>query len=61
MTSQTLTLTELAAYIGWNKRTLYRKIKNKQFPVDPIRGTKPQRWLVSAVDAWLSNGGSVEA
>jgi predicted DNA-binding transcriptional regulator AlpA len=50
---KTLNLTELAEYLEWNKRTLYRKVKAGDFPVDPIPGTKPRKWLTAAIDAWL--------
>lgn len=50
---KTLNLTELADHIEWNKRTLYRKVKAGDFPVDPIPGTKPRRWLTANIDAWL--------
>lgn len=49
---RTLTLTELSEYIGVHKRTLYRMIKDKRFPVDPIARSKPSRWNVEDVDAW---------
>ena len=50
---KTLNLTELAEYLEWNKRTLYRKVVSGDFPVEAIRGTKPRRWLTASVDAWL--------
>lgn len=48
-----LNLTELADYIEWNKRTLYRKVKAGEFPVEPIRGVHPRKWLTANIDAWL--------
>lgn len=56
----TLTLTELADYISINKRTLYRMIADKRFPVEPIRGTNPRLWTTATIDTWLSNGGEIE-
>lgn len=47
-----LTLTQLAAYTGIPKRTLYDMIDDGRFPVPPIKGTQPRRWDVDAVDAW---------
>lgn len=51
-TTGTLTLTELADHITIPKRTLYDMIKDKRFPVDPIKGSNPRRWNVEDVDAW---------
>lgn len=51
-----LTLTQLAAYLGENKRTMYRMIQDKRFPVEPIKGTKPRRWCTEAVDQWVDGG-----
>lgn len=53
---KTLTLTELAEHLGWNKRTLYRKIRSGDFPVDPIKGIEPRRWLTADIDNWLTGG-----
>lgn len=54
MKKKTLTITQLAKYIGKNKRTLYRMIADGRFPVEPIKGTKPHLWLITSVDKWLS-------
>jgi excisionase family DNA binding protein len=51
----TLTLTELAHYIGINKRTLFRMIQDKRFTVPAIEGLYPRRWNVEDVDAWRKN------
>jgi predicted DNA-binding transcriptional regulator AlpA len=57
---KTLTLTELAEYIGKNKRTLHRMIADRRFPVESIRGTKPRLWAIEAIDSWRLNGGVLE-
>lgn len=49
-----LNLTELSEYIGIPKRTLHEKVKDKSFPVDPVKGLTPRRWSKDAVDKWLS-------
>lgn len=54
MEQKTLTLTQLAQHIGWSKRTIYNQLNDKRFPVEPLRGTKPRRWSVEAVDLWLN-------
>lgn len=59
MTTKTLTLTELADFIDINKRTLYRMIKDRRFPVDPIKGTNPRLWSPEAVETWRLNGGVI--
>lgn len=56
----TLTLTQLSVYLKKNKRTLHRMIKDKRFPIDPIKGTNPRLWSIKAVDEWLANGGEIE-
>lgn len=49
----TLTLTELAKYIGVDSRTtLYNMIQDGRFPVAPIKGSNPRRWNVEDVDNW---------
>ena len=52
MTQKTLTLTKLADYLGFTKRTLYNMIQDGRFPVSSIKGTQPRRWNVEDVDAW---------
>jgi excisionase family DNA binding protein len=52
---ETITLTQLAKKIGIHKTTLYDMIKDGRFPVEPIKGTHPRRWLVSDIEAWLRN------
>lgn len=53
----TLTLTELAAHIGMAKRTLYRRLENGDFPVDPLPRLRPRRWSTEAVNAWMRGEG----
>lgn len=52
MSKKTLSLTELAEYLGFTKRTLYNMIKDERFKVSPITGLVPRRWNVEDVDAW---------
>ena len=48
----TLTLTKLAKHLKIPKRTLYDMIKDKRFPVEPIKGTNPRLWNIEEVDQW---------
>lgn len=50
--SKTLTLTELANYLGIPKRTLYDMISDGRFTVEPIAHLTPRRWNIEDVDAW---------
>lgn len=50
--SKTLTLTQLAEYIGVKKRSLYNMISDGRFPVRPIPNLVPRRWNVEDVDKW---------
>jgi excisionase family DNA binding protein len=54
MTARTLKLVEVSRYLAIPKRTLYNMLKDGRFPVAPVAGTKPRRWLVSDIDAWLA-------
>ena len=49
---KTMTITQMAKYLGIPKRTLYDMIEDRRFPVAPIKGTQPRRWNVDDVDAW---------
>lgn len=49
---KTLTLTELAQYIGVKKRSLYNMIADGRFDVEPIPRLSPRRWNVEDVDKW---------
>lgn len=51
-TAKTLTLTGLVLYLGISRRTLYDMISDGRFPVKPIKGTKPRRWNIDAIDVW---------
>ena len=55
MDQKTLTLTELAEYIGVNRRTLYTMIEDGRFPIAPIKGTNPRRWSAETVDKWIAD------
>lgn len=50
---KTLTLTELAKYIGIPKRTLFDMIVDKRFPIEPIVKSTPRVWSTEQVDQWL--------
>lgn len=54
MTARTMIAVELAAYIGVSRKTLYNMINDKRFAVEPIPNTKPRRWYIEDVDAWLA-------
>lgn len=54
MTKKILTLTEVAQHLGVNKRTLYRMLEDKRFPVRPIPRTDPRKWSVDDVDSWVA-------
>ena len=54
--NNTLTLTELAKYIGVVRKTLYIMIQDGRFPVSPIKGSQPRRWNVEDVDKWRFGG-----
>lgn len=49
---ETLTLTQLAKFLGLKTRTLHRMTKDGRFPVIPLKGLKPRRWCKEAVTAW---------
>lgn len=49
---RTLTLTQMAIYLGIPKTSLYDMIKDGRFPVEPIKGITPRRWNVEDIDAW---------
>jgi excisionase family DNA binding protein len=53
---KTLTLTELADYIGIPKRTLFDMIRDGRFPVQPVIRVTPRIWSTQQVDEWLSGG-----
>lgn len=54
-----LTLTQLAAYLGLSKKTLYRMIADGRFPVPSIPEMFPRRWNIEAIDKWrLANDNS---
>ena len=55
MNKKTLTLTELAEYIGVARSTLYIMIQDGRFPVQPIKGLKPKRWSVEKVNEWIES------
>ena len=52
--AQTMTLDQIAQYIGVGRATLYRMLKDGRFSVDPIPNVKPRRWSTSAVKKWIN-------
>lgn len=53
---KTLTLTEVAKFIGVAKKTLYNWILDGRFPVKPIEGSNPRRWNIEDVENWRFGG-----
>jgi predicted DNA-binding transcriptional regulator AlpA len=53
MTGKSLGAKAAAHHIGVSRRTFYNMLKTDRFPVEPIPGTKPRRWYVESLDAWL--------
>ena len=51
----TLTVTQLAKYLGKSRPTMYQMINDGRFPVAPIKGTSPSLWSRQEVDQWLHN------
>lgn len=49
-----LRLSDVAVYVGIPIRTLYRMIDAGRFAL-PIPNTKPRRWNVADIDAWLGS------
>lgn len=52
MSAKTLTLTGVALYLGYSRRSLYNMLEDGRFPVRPIPGTSPRRWNIDDLDAW---------
>lgn len=55
-----LSVDQLSKYIGVSKRTMYRMIKDRRFPVEPIEGSNPSRWCIEKVEKWRMSGGKIE-
>jgi excisionase family DNA binding protein len=53
MKKKIMTMGELAKYIGIDKRSIYRMVAEKRFPVEPLRGTNPRLWSTEQIDQWL--------
>lgn len=49
---KTLNITQLSAYLGIKKRTMFYMIKSGRFDVPYIRGFNTKRWNVEDVDRW---------
>jgi len=54
-TPKTMNLTDIARHIGVTVPTIYNMLKSGRFDVLPIPGTKPRRWSVEAVNAWVNS------
>lgn len=54
MSNKIMTLTEVAQYVGVSKRSLYRMLNDRRFPVAPIPNVTPRKWASADVDAWVS-------
>jgi len=52
MSKEIMNLTQLCAYLGIPRRTLYVMIDDKRFPVAPIKGVYPRKWSKEHVDVW---------
>jgi len=50
---KTLTLTQVADATNIKKRTLYNMKNDGRFPVKPVLGSKPPRYLQIDIEAWL--------
>lgn len=50
---KTMTLTQVASAIGKSKKTVYNMIKDKRFPIEPIKGTNPRLWNACDVEEWV--------
>lgn len=51
---KTMKLTDVARYLEIPKRTFYNMLNDGRFPVLPIPGTKPRKWNINDLDAWLA-------
>ena len=57
MEQKLLSLGAVAQRIGMPKRTAYNQLKRGDFPIPHLPRTKPRKWSVEAVDAWLRGEG----
>ena len=55
LTDRGLTAGEVAEKVGVSRTTLYRWIKNGNFPTGKRFSEGSVRWLESAVDAWMNS------
>jgi predicted DNA-binding transcriptional regulator AlpA len=51
---KTMTLAQIAQYIGVGRKTLYRMLCDGRFAIDPIPETKPRRWATDDINAWIN-------
>jgi prophage regulatory protein len=54
MDEKLLTLNEITKIVGFKKSTIYKFIKNKDFP-KPIKIGKSSRWPLSAITKWINH------
>lgn len=55
MNQKILNLTQLAQHIGVPKRTIHDQLKKDRFPIPSLPNTRPRKWAVADVDAWLES------
>ncbi len=58
MTGKLLTATRVAEHLGIARQTLYVWIDSGRFPVEPAPGTKPRRWRLEELNAWVNGADS---
>jgi len=54
MVPKILNITQAAAHCGIPKRTFFRMLEKGVCPVEPIPKSKPRKWLLADLDAWLA-------
>lgn len=53
LTDRALTRGEVCSKTGLSKSTVYRLIKQGDFPAPRMFGNRSPRWLESAIDEWM--------
>ena len=51
---QYLTINDLIKILNLSRATIYRKIKNKEFPA-PIKQGKFSYWKINDIEKWIKN------
>lgn len=59
MSERWLSVEEIAGHLGISKETVYRWIESNKIPAHRIG--KLWKFQASEVDAWIRNGGAIEA